>query len=935
MELEARLRAFAAVAREGSFSRAAETLYVSQPAVSKHVAALETELGRQLLVRNRRGATLTPSGQVIADYVLRAEELLANASRALSTGEDAQIGTLAVAASGIAGTYLLPTTLARFREVHRAVNVEFRVATSGEVLELVRAHEVELAVAGASTVPPELEVEPLVDDEIVLVGPHSLGGRRLRPKDLDGLTWIEREQGSSTRAAVEAARWDMGFRAVRTLELPSWEAVKLAVAGGNGIAAISRFAIDLELRAGRLAVLDVPRWHLTRTIAVVTARGVPLTPPAERFLALLRDRFAPAEERLPPNSNLPAEPTPLVGRERELAEVVDLMRASRLVTVTGAGGSGKTRLALASAATLVDSFRDGVYLVELAPLAGAELVERTIAEAVGAGQTPLDAALADRRTLLVLDNFEHVLGAARLVSRLLTRTEHLRVLVTSRTRLRLRAETEYRVLPLEPPDAVQLFVERALAADPRFEADASVEEICARLDRLPLAIELAAARVRALPPQELLARLEHRLPLLVGGARDLPARQRTLRRALEWSYDLLEPPDADAFERLAVFRGGWDPSAAAELGVDGEALDHLFDASLVQRSNDRFVMLETIREFARERLLAREDADELRACHAAWALALAQEAHSYARGPEMQPWFHRLEREHDNLREAMAWTLEDEDVDLGLALAGALEAFWSRRRHLDALTQLEALLALEGGDPAVRARVLALAGALGDEAGHPDADHWMQEGLRLARAAGDDEGVAWALKSLGRRALRRGQLGLAREHFEESLSLFERLEQWVPVGGRLNDLSYVARAEGDYDEARRLLERAIVADSRGGDPQSIPANLHSLGDVYLEAGDAVRAREQFMEALRLGREFGEDTIDAHAVGGMAAVLAGSDRPGDAARLWSAVVEFERARAPLDHASRELYAVALADVPQHRPALTLEEAVELALLQRGE
>ena len=292
MDVEARLRAFSAVAREGSFSRAARALYVSQPAVSKHVASLEAELGTQLVVRGRGVPTLTPAGEVLADYVLRAEALLANARRALASGAEAQIGTLSVAASGIPGTYLLPDVFSRFHERFPGVELDFLLSTSGGTLDLVRSHRVELGVVGGMTVPPELESEPLVTDEIVLIGPPSLAGRRLRPRELDPMTWISREEGSATRAAVEAARWQIGLRAVRTIELPSWEAVKLMVARGAGIAAISRFALELELRTGAVAVLDVPRWRLERTVAVVMARDVPLTPPAERFLTLLRAAFA-------------------------------------------------------------------------------------------------------------------------------------------------------------------------------------------------------------------------------------------------------------------------------------------------------------------------------------------------------------------------------------------------------------------------------------------------------------------------------------------------------------------------------------------------------------------------------------------------------------------------------------------------------------------
>lgn len=292
MQVEAKLRAFAAIVRSGSISGAANELYISQPAVSKHLATLERDVGKPLVLRGREGATLTPAGELLADYVLRAEALLATATRAVAADLDADTGTLALAASGIPGTYVLPELLARFHEAHPGVDFAFEVTTSGGALERVRSHAVELAVIGGMTVPTELESEPLLEDEVLLVGPPSLAGRRLRPKDLEALTWLSREEGSATRAAVETARWQLGLHAVPKLELASWEAVKRAAARGGGIAAISRLALELELETGRLAVLDVPRWRLSRTISAVYARDVRLTPPAELFLGLLRDGVA-------------------------------------------------------------------------------------------------------------------------------------------------------------------------------------------------------------------------------------------------------------------------------------------------------------------------------------------------------------------------------------------------------------------------------------------------------------------------------------------------------------------------------------------------------------------------------------------------------------------------------------------------------------------
>ena len=292
MELNARLRAFAAVARQGSFSRAAEELYVSQPAVSKQVAQLEAEVGHPLVVRTPRGAELTEPGRLLADYVLRAEALLANGRRALESAGDPGIGTLSLAASGTPGIYLLPRLLAAFHELHPGVEIEYALSESEHALGAVRAHRAELGIVGTFVLPPELDGELLLEDEVVLVGAPALAGRRWRRRDVEALTWVTREQGSATRAASEAAALQLGVAIRRRLELVSWESVKLAVSGGAGVAAISRIAIEVELQAGTLAILDAPWWRATRQMAVVYGRDVPLTPPAERFLELVRSTRA-------------------------------------------------------------------------------------------------------------------------------------------------------------------------------------------------------------------------------------------------------------------------------------------------------------------------------------------------------------------------------------------------------------------------------------------------------------------------------------------------------------------------------------------------------------------------------------------------------------------------------------------------------------------
>jgi DNA-binding transcriptional LysR family regulator len=286
MELEARLRAFAAVARTRSFSRAAEALYVSQPAISKHIAALEDELGTQLVVRTRSGAALTPKGKVVADYVLRAEGLLSQAKQALAAGVDADRGTLIVAASPVPATYLLPEVLAELQQQRPGGAIDVRVASPAEAVDLVRTHRAELAVVSAIQPPPELHSEPLVEDEIVIVGAPSLASRRLRADDLERLTWIVPDSHAAERAADYAAR--AGIRRIRTLEVPGWEAAKRAAARGAGVTAISRMALDTELRAGILAVLNVPAWRQAHNVTLMTVLDVPLTPPAAAFVDALR-----------------------------------------------------------------------------------------------------------------------------------------------------------------------------------------------------------------------------------------------------------------------------------------------------------------------------------------------------------------------------------------------------------------------------------------------------------------------------------------------------------------------------------------------------------------------------------------------------------------------------------------------------------------------
>src|SRR5215204_5173059 len=484
-------------------------------------------------------------------------------------------------------------------------------------------------------------------------------------------------------------------------------------------------------------------------------------------------------------NNLPLQPTPLVGREKEVSEVCVLMGGdeTRLLTLTGPGGIGKTRLALQAAADLLDDFSDGTFFVSLATLREAELLLPAVAETLGVretGEQPLDETLNDylseRRLLLLVDNFEQVLGAAPAVTQLLAGAPGMKVLATSRAPLGLYGEHEFPVPPLSMPDlksppplesltqyeAVGLFLERAQAVKPDFkvtnESAPAVAEICVRLDGLPLAIELAAARIKMLPPKAMLKRLGSRLKLLTGGARDLPERQRTLRATIEWSHALLDEGEQVLFGRLAVFSGGRTLEAIeaicdAEGDLPVEVFDgvsSLLDKSLLRQEEGpngepRFVMLETVHEFAREKLGESAEAEEIRRAHAQYFLTLAEEAHPELKGPDQLEWLERLEAEQDNMRAALSWALERKVAEVALRLGGALGWFWSvRGYHSEGRRWLEEALALDGrGSPEVRAMALAGAAVLAEEQGDLDrAQEACQEGLELLAHEGREASEA-------------------------------------------------------------------------------------------------------------------------------------------------------------------------------------------------
>ncbi len=523
-----------------------------------------------------------------------------------------------------------------------------------------------------------------------------------------------------------------------------------------------------------------------------------------------------------PFDNLPAPPNPLVGRAREMEELQDLLLdpSVRLVTVTGPGGIGKTRLALEVASQAAADFADGVAFVPLAPIQDPALVVPTIARTLGleeAADRPiadtLREALRERELLLVLDNVEQVLEAAPEMAELLASAPRLKALVTSREPLHLRAEHEYPTPTLSTPDpdrpcaadaaaryeAVVLFAQRARAVQPAFaltdDNAATVATLCARLDGLPLAIELAAARSRALPPERLLAGLEDRFALLAAGYRDLPLRQRTMRDAIAWSHDLLDPPERTLFRRLAAFVGGCDVEAAAavcsaagDLQVEvREGLTSLAQQSLLRRENGerepRFGMLETIREFGAEQLATSGEEGAIRRTHAMHFLALAEEAESGLTGPAQATSLDRLEREHENLRAALAWAIGAQEAtgEIALRLIAALWRFWWIRGYLgEGRAWVERALARHEAAPvAVRAKALAAAAEVAEAQGdHDQATAWFEAALSLGQAIGDQAGVAQCLNGLG-------NVARVRVAFDDAAGLHERaLARWREVGDR-------------------------------------------------------------------------------------------------------------------------------------------------------
>ena len=669
--------------------------------------------------------------------------------------------------------------------------------------------------------------------------------------------------------------------------------------------------------------------------------------------------------------NLPIQPTPLLGREQEVAVVCALLRREevRLVTLTGVGGVGKTRLGLQVAAELVDAFADGVWFVRLSRLSDSALVLPTIAQTLGlreAGSVPLAALLHEyvrtRHLLLLLDNFEQVMAAAPQVADLLATSPGLTILVTSRAVLHLRGEREVPVPPLGLPSAaeaqrppamerlaqyaaVALFIARACDARPDFQVTnataAAVLGICARLDGLPLAIELAAARVKVLPPPVLLLRLERRLPLLTGGARDLEARQQTLYATLAWSEDLLQPEEQRLFHRLAVFVGGFTleaaeavcaaPHGAAPLGMGMlQGLEALVDQSLVQPwtvdsadgtrgvreekgeeeevSKARVRLLFVVREYALERLEASGEAEMLRRAHAVYYLELAETVEPQLWRVDRVAWLDRLEREHDNFRAALGWAREHGEAGLGLRLASALLGLWFTRGHLSegrrwtegllemvASNQADATGPQEKVSAEVRARALLSAGWFATaQADFGSAAALLEAAATAAQVAENPEMLSGVHDALGALAYYRGDLAQAEAQFEEFLALSRGNDDLNGMAGALSHLGEVVLHRGDLARARALSEEALMLARRSGELEAEVNTLCILGQIAWQEGDLPTALALHRQGLSLARTLGDPFRIADTFEYLANVVGAANHGEQAARLLGAAAVLREA-----------------------------------------
>ncbi|MDE3089072.1 MAG: protein kinase [Chloroflexota bacterium] len=646
-----------------------------------------------------------------------------------------------------------------------------------------------------------------------------------------------------------------------------------------------------------------------------------------------------------PRHNLPIPLNSFIGRAGEIAQVKRLLGEARLVSLTGSGGCGKTRLALQVANEIVNDFPDGAWLVELATLSDPAVVPHRLASVLGLREEAtrpvmetLTTALSAHSLLLLLDNCEHMIDTCALLAEtLLQACPNLRLLTTSREALGIAGETTFRVpslsLPdprhLPPPeqltqyDAVHLFVDRAASVSPDFSLTEHnalpVAQICRRLDGIPLAIELAAARVKGLSVDQIATRLDDRFRLLTGGSRTALPRQQTLRALIDWSYGLLSDPERLLLRRLSVFAGGWTLEAAEAICACGNAgtfdvMDlqlRLVDKSLVvaekQDDETRYRLLETIRQYARDRLVESGDVELLRACHLDYFLQFAEQAEPKLRGREQVLWSERLNAEYDNLRTALEWAFESNRAEIALRFAVALWQFWEMRNYFsDSRAWLERALAAPVDAPApIRARALLGLGRLDKYQGNfIDARPRLEASAALFRDLGDQENLARVVQAIGEVAAELGDLATARLRFEEALALFKEQGNQRGMAAMYLSQGELARVQGDYDRAAALYTASLALLEALGEFRRKGTALYNLGKVALHQGDHARAAGLYRDSLSIGQRLGNKFVIAHCLAALAGVAAATGQPARAAKLSGATdALLQSIHAQLDLADR--------------------------------
>jgi predicted ATPase len=708
-------------------------------------------------------------------------------------------------------------------------------------------------------------------------------------------------------------------------------AARIAAAGHGGQILVSQSTRDLAAAGG---LRDLGE-HRLKDLAA-----------PERIYQLGTDEFPPLKTLY--QTNLPVPATPFVGREAELAAVASLLARTdvRLLSLVGPGGSGKTRLALQAAADAADGYPDGVWWVPLAQVSDPAAVLESAGRALGASGSLADD-VGSKRLLLLLDNFEHVVTAAAELSALVADCPNLNVVVTSRERLHVAAEHLYPVPVLARPDARELFTARARAVQPAFVPDELLDELCARLDDLPLALELAAARTSLLTTGQLHERLGQRLDLLRGG-RDADVRQQTLRATIEWSHDLLDATEQQLFRRLSVFAGGCTLEAAEMIcEAEIETLQSLVDKSLVRvREDGRFWMLETVREFAAERLEASDDARTTLSAHANWIVALAESANlsDDTSGKRAQAELDTVLSEQANVRAAVDWAA-DADVELALRILVLLEQFWVTHAPHEGKRRLEAMLArADGVSAVVRGRAYRVLGGCGNYTGdHDGAELAYSRGREVFRQAGNERAAAVMTFRLGTNGLFRGEVGNARSLLEESLASFRRFGMRTSEGEAIGNLGTIELEHGDPVRGVELLEQSVAICREVGFVWFEAGKIRELARHALLSGDYEGGERRAREALALYRDVGGNQNIVYTLAALAWSAAARSDAARAGKLWGAI-EAEELRERLDlwWEARPAYEARLRPVAgaafdtarESGRLLTLKEAIDYALAADG-